>query len=229
MIFLRLALDNYKKNSYKKRKILKRTAVNYYYLSKLNVLGLWGGLYNDSPYGNKLYEAITQHVIGSSSRCVYCQDKIFHNKNLNVDHVLPSSIYPQYTFSKENLVVACVTCNMLKKDDDYYGLLGAGKYYPDPKYPWSCFHPRHHKYSEHIDRFIVQTNYLHIRAYLGITAEGVALCEKLLNNVSEFEIKATANPNVANAIENLGGYLAQFPTEKTQALKGFIISMAHNI
>ncbi|MCD5329372.1 HNH endonuclease [Chromobacterium piscinae] len=229
MKFLQTALNGYKTNQYKRRKILKKTAVNYYLLAKSNVTGLWATMYNDAPYGRKLYDAITQQVSNSSSRCAYCQDKVFHGANLNIDHILPASIYPQFTFTKANLVVACVTCNALKSDRDYYTLQNPGRYYPNSSNNWQCFHPVHHVYAEHIDRFVIQTNHIHLRAYIGKTSAGVAICTNLLVNVSEFEAKAVANPNVAQAINNLNTYMAKHCPNKTQALKNLISAMTTNI
>lgn len=229
MTFLKLALNSYKPNQYKRRKLLKRTAINYYFLAKSNVTGLWATMYNDTPYGRKLYDAITQQLSNSSSRCAYCQDKVFHNANVNIDHVLPASIYPQFTFKKNNLVVACVTCNALKSDDDYFALQNAGSYYPGLSNVWNCFHPVHHIYADHIDRFVIQTNHIHLRAYIGRTPAGVSICTGLLAKVSEFETKAAANPKVAQAIENLGIYITQYPVDQSQALKNIILLLAKNI
>ena len=109
MSFFRIAVNSYKPNQKKKRRELKKNIINYYSLAGLGAKDLWSTAYNDSPYGKKLYDAIVKTVSESSVRCSYCQDKIFHNKNLNIDHILPSSIYPQFTFKKNNLAVSCVT------------------------------------------------------------------------------------------------------------------------
>lgn len=229
MNFLKIALESYASNQRKRRKLLKRTALNYYYLARSNVPGLWAAMYNDTPYGRKLYEAIVQKISSSSTRCAYCQDKVFHNKNLNIDHVLPASVYPTFTFKRHNLVVTCVTCNALKSDDDYFGLANPGTYYPGPTNNWNCFHPVHHSYADHIDRFIIQTNHIHLRAYVGRTPAGVSMCTNLLAKVSEFETKSVANPKVAQAIGNLGNYITNYPPEKTQALKNLMSLMTANI
>jgi 5-methylcytosine-specific restriction endonuclease McrA len=227
--FLSIALNEYKPNQHKRRKLLRKTAINYYYLARENVPGLWSMMYNDTPYGRKLYDAITGYVAAVSTRCAYCQDKVFHNANLNIDHILPASIYPQYTFSLRNLVATCVTCNAIKKDTDYFELPNSGRSYPKSTNAWNCFHPAHHLYENHIDKFVMQTNHINIRAFIGKGPTGVKICTELLSKVSEFETKAFANSVVANAIENLGNYIAKFPASKSQSLSNLLQLMANNI
>ena len=84
MSFFRIAVNSYKPNQKKKRRELKKNIINYYSLAGLGAKDLWSTAYNDSPYGKKLYDAIVKTVSESSVRCSYCQDKIFHNKNLNI-------------------------------------------------------------------------------------------------------------------------------------------------
>jgi len=53
-------------------------------------------------------------------RCAYCL-KDFHNEhnmNIDVEHILPKSQYPEYTFTLKNLAVACKRCNLLIKKSD---------------------------------------------------------------------------------------------------------------
>lgn len=229
MKFLRIALNEYKPNQHKRRKELKLKAIHYYKQAHAGTAGLWATMYADKPYGKKLYDAITGHIASLSTRCAYCQDKIFHNANLNVDHILPAKIYPQFVFCYSNLTVSCVTCNAIKSDTDYFSLKPAGNLYPDSNHPWSCFHPNHQLYAGHIDRFVIQTNHINLRAYIGSTPGGKVLCRDLLSKVSEFETKSIANPRVASAIENLGNYIAKYPADTKESLNKLIAAMAQHI
>ncbi|EPJ3801543.1 HNH endonuclease [Morganella morganii] len=199
------------RNSYsQKRKIKEATskAIDYYNKSRNGTTKLWAKLYNDGPVGKRVYDAITDYVHGLSNRCGYCQDRIFHNINSNIDHILPSSIYPQFTFIEENLVRVCMTCNMIKAALDFYSLpVPAGNGYRQHTRTWVCYHPRHHIFSQHVERLVVQTNHLNFRAYIGKTTQGVKICSMLLQKVSEFETKATANPVVAQAAQKLSQFI----------------------
>jgi hypothetical protein len=199
------------RKSYVQRvKIIEATnkAIDYYDKSRNGTTKLWAKLYNDGPVGKRVYDAITDYVHGLSNRCGYCQDRIFHNSNSNIDHILPSSIYPQFTFVEENLVRVCMTCNMIKSAHDYYSLpIPAGNGYRQHINTWGCYHPRHHIFSQHIDRLVVQTNHLNFRAYIGKTVQGSNLCSMLLHKVSEFEVRSTANPVVAQAAQKLNQFI----------------------
>lgn len=205
-------------------------ALDYYGRSRAGNGNLWGSLFNDGPVGNRVFYAITDYVHGLSTRCGYCQDRIFHNKNSNVDHILPISKYPQFTFIEENMVRVCATCNMLKLDQDYFALAEpVGNGYRQHAGAWACFHPRHHTFSQHIEKLIVQTNHLHFRAYLGKTLEGKKLCTSLLHQVSEFEVKATANPVVAQAAQKLNQLIQSKGNAPSAAVKHLLQTLVANI
>lgn len=205
-------------------------ALDYYKKSRTGTVNLWSDLFNDGSVGKRIYYEITDHIHGLSNRCGYCQDRIFHNKNSNVDHILPASIYPQFTFIEENLVRVCTTCNMLKLNADYFTLAApAGNGYRQYASAWTCFHPRHHTFTDHIDRLVIQTNYLNFRAYLGKTSEGKKLCSSLLFRVSEFEVKATANPVVAQAAQKLTLFVQSKGNMPSAAVKKLLQTLVANI
>ena len=213
-----------------KRKSARKLAFEYYRDSIAGTHNLWSSLYNDGAVGKRIYYGITDYVHGLSTRCGYCQDRIFHNKNSNVDHILPASIYPQFTFVEDNLVRVCVTCNMLKTALDFYELPAPiSKDYSRHAGVWACFHPRHHTFSDHVERLVVQTNHLYFRAYLGKTPEGKKLCSLLLQQVSEFEVKATANPLVAIAAQKLGQYIQSNGNASSGAVKKLLQTLVANI
>jgi len=224
---LRVARNSYSQKI--KRKEATGLALDYYIQSRGATGKLWEKLYNDGLVGKRVFKAITGYVHGLSGRCGYCQDPIFHKKNSNVDHILPSSIYPQFTFVEDNLVRACVTCNMLKLGDDYFALAApVGSDYPQHSDAWACFHPRHHVFATHIERLVIQTNYLHFRAYFGKTPQGKKLCAALLNQVVEFEIKATANPVVAQAAQQLSQRIQSAGSAPQAAVKSLLkLFVAH--
>lgn len=206
MKFLKEIRKSYKQKG--KIKDATKMAIDYYGRSRNGTTKLWTTLYNDRPVGRRIYNAITDYVHGLSSRCGYCQDRIFHNSNSNIDHILPASIYPQFTFVEENLVRVCMTCNMLKSALDFYSpSVPVRSEYRQHARSWICYHPRHHTFSHHVERLVVQTNHLHFRAFVGKTPQGKQLCTLLLLQASEFEVKATANPVVAQAALKLSQFI----------------------
>jgi len=221
------------KNSYRQKgrvKSAKKLALDYYLRSRLGEKGLWSKLYKDGPVGRRVYDAIVKHVGALSERCGYCQDKIFHPSNSSVDHILPASVYPQFTFIEKNLVRVCVTCNMLKLAEDFYvanAVVGSG--YMKYAGCWSCYHPRHHLFSDHCERLVVQTNTLNFRAYFAKTPEGAVICHKLLSRVSEFEMKAFANPGVALAVSKLSAAAHAAGHSPTPAIAKLVRLLIENV
>ncbi|WP_208488957.1 HNH endonuclease [Escherichia coli] len=66
---------------------------------------------------------LKQYILSNRNdgfKCAYCL-KDFHNEhnmNIDVEHILPKSQYPEYTFTLKNLAVACKRCNLLIKRND---------------------------------------------------------------------------------------------------------------
>ncbi|MFA6740490.1 MAG: hypothetical protein WCR78_03265 [Arcobacteraceae bacterium] len=57
------------------------------------------------------------HIQTTDERCCYCGSNIhnFHRITLDIEHILPKSIFPQYMFTTKNLSIACKRCNMTIK------------------------------------------------------------------------------------------------------------------
>lgn len=228
MILIKVAKNSYSRKS--KVDEAAKLALGYYFRSRRGEGGLWSKLYKDGPVGKRVYDAITGHVGALSDRCGYCQDKIFHPSNSNVDHILPVSVYPQFAFVEKNLVRACVTCNMLKLAEDFYAANAVvGLEYIKYEKSWSCYHPRHHLFSDHFERLVVQTNSLNFRAYFSKTPEGRVICQRLLSRVSEFEVKASANPVVALAASKLSAATHAAGHVPTPAISRLIKILIENI
>lgn len=221
------------KSSYKiksKKKEIARKAFDYYKKANGGMTGLWSALYNDKPLGKKIYDAIASHVHGLTQRCGYCQDRIFHNINANVEHILPASVYPHFTFTERNLVRACATCNMLKANYDFYVLPNShNRRYSELEKLWGCYHPRHHEYNAHVERLVIQTNYLSFRAYVGKTPEGVKICSSLLKKVSEFEVKSNGNPKVAQAALGLNQFILGAGKNSSPKVQKLLKMLVENI
>jgi 5-methylcytosine-specific restriction endonuclease McrA len=221
--------NEYKSNQRKRRKAIRKFAFDYFKLAAAGTPGLWGTMYKDTHLGPKVHSAIRSHLTQLTNRCGYCQERIFHNANVNIDHILPKVTFPQFTFSVENLVAACVTCNAIKAERDFYGLAPGVMNYSQHNGSWSCFHPRLHTYDDHIRLISVQTNHFHVRAFIGKTPEGISLCNQFLNKVTEFGTKAQANPQIAQAVNSLETLLASSGPFPTPAVQKLLSSLVANI
>jgi uncharacterized protein (TIGR02646 family) len=102
---------------------------------KLNKAVLWGelslavnkyGSYKNIPEKEK--EKLVAHyrhrdvkkalVESSSGKCAFCECIPSEGGNVEVEHFLPKSIYPQSTFEWLNLLPSCRLCNGSKDDHD---------------------------------------------------------------------------------------------------------------
>ena len=108
----------------KKRTEIKELVEKYYRKSLQHPAEekLWSKLYNDGKLGKKAHSAVSKYLTSLTGRCCYCQERIFHQANMNIDHVLPRETYPQFTFWPENLAAACITCNAIKSSLDYFNV-----------------------------------------------------------------------------------------------------------
>lgn len=50
----------------------------------------------------------------SSEKCAFCEGKPGENGNIEVEHFIPKSIYPEFTFEWNNLLPSCRKCNESK-------------------------------------------------------------------------------------------------------------------
>ena len=145
-----------------------------------------------------------------SGLCCYCQRPLVNIAHAKpIEHILPRADFVQYTFHFWNLAVACFDCNQIKlddvwADDDKRGM----EAYPDPVNFTEMYHPRFHRFAEHVRFIRVQTNEQIISIYLGITAQGRQLCLRLLKYLSAREIVLNSNPELKSALEIINVHAA---------------------
>lgn len=90
--------------------------------------------------------------------CCYCRKNIAGEFSLvlDIEHILPKSVYQEYMFETSNLAVACKRCNMdLKKADISFLVEGADvTQLPFKSSQFMFIHPNLDIYSNHL-RYIV--------------------------------------------------------------------------
>ncbi|WP_370683478.1 HNH endonuclease [Pseudomonas syringae pv. atrofaciens] len=208
--------NEFLKRLYKKNKKLRSEALRCilkYRADATNIAhpikGIWSNFYAE-PRGKYVHATLSTHLLHrQGSLCCYCRDKIFHKRNCNIEHILPIKHYPMFAFEYKNLAAACLTCNALKGDEDFFNIVGALKKYDSNV--MNCFHPVLHSYDDHVDFMKIQTNHIYVRVFSHRTAFGERLCSEHLKKVSIFNIKERSNPVVAEAVRKLGEHLDGAP------------------
>lgn len=57
-----------------------------------------------------------QLLIETHEKCLYCESKIRHIDDGDIEHIIPKSVHPELSFDWENLSLACTICNRNKGD-----------------------------------------------------------------------------------------------------------------
>ena len=87
------------------------------------------------------------------NRCAYCR-RLIHSElgKHEVDHIAPCSIYPEFTYTRINLVATCKRCNWHKREFDTLTKKSGSRRleYTTAEANWNWLHPYIHSYDEHI-------------------------------------------------------------------------------
>jgi uncharacterized protein (TIGR02646 family) len=158
------------------------------------------------------------------NRCCYCRRWLCNSGySKPIEHILPRKIYEQYSFHFWNLSVACVDCNGLKKEADWANPdKHGGKDYPLPSTFTEMFHPRFHRFDEHVRFIRVQTNDHTITLYRGITPQGKKLCDDLLATIAGKEVLVNANAALRSSMETIERFDVKEGGDLESALKSLV-------
>jgi uncharacterized protein (TIGR02646 family) len=85
-------------------------------------------------------------------RCAYCRREIADEiGRIELDHVVPKSELPQFTYHRLNLVATCKRCNHRKREHNPLRRKAKNRVnYPLAESAYIWVHPYVHKYSKHI-------------------------------------------------------------------------------
>ncbi|MFK3794309.1 HNH endonuclease [Pseudomonas piscis] len=158
------------------------------------------------------------------NRCCYCRRWLSNSGySKPIEHILPRKTYEQYSFHFWNLSVACVDCNGLKKEADWANPDKHGaKDYPLPCTFTEMFHPRFHRFDEHVRFIRVQTNDHTITLYRGITPQGKKLCDDLLTTIASKELLVNANAALRSSMETIERFDVKEGGDLELALKSLV-------
>ena len=158
------------------------------------------------------------------NRCCYCRRWLCNSGySKPIEHILPRKTYEQYSFHFWNLSVACVDCNALKKETDWANPDKHGfEAYPLPSTFTEMFHPRFHRFDEHVRFIRVQTNDHSITLYRGITPQGQKLCDDLLTTIAGKEVIVNANAALKSSMETIERFDVKEGSHLESALKSLV-------
>lgn len=169
--------------------------------------------------GAGLITKLRDHLVSlQDGRCCYCRrtlQGIAYAKP--IDHVLPQAVFPRYTFHYRNLAVACFDCNKVKSDDDWSGWGASRRRYITERSCRNFFHPRYHRYDDHVRYLHVATNGASLSVYFGLTQQGRSLCANLLHKSAGRQLALTANARLDGAVLKIGH---QIEAMERQAVAG---------
>lgn len=127
-----------------------------------------------------------------NSCCAYCRTYVdTGNSPFDIEHIVPKSKHPEWTFLPENLCLSCRKCNFAKGKEEILVNKNAGEY-PHEGSGFKIVHPYFDKYSEHIEL-------VNGILYRGLTDKGRFTIEKC--KLDRYELAAS---RVRHKIQNTG-------------------------
>lgn len=122
----------------------------------LSVPGGW-----DDALAEPIKTKIKSHLLTQGDLCCYCLRSMhgWHRMTIDVEHVLPKSPYPLFTFEPKNLNLSCKRCNMRIKGERvsfFLGTTSTAAQFISGEY--SFIHPNLDDFDKHIGIIIIQFN-----------------------------------------------------------------------
>ncbi|OIN53229.1 HNH endonuclease [Pseudomonas costantinii] len=204
------------------------------YLRKLQVKSrdtgdVWAQLstYNESKnHGvtGPLLKHAFRRFVGAlqGNRCCYCRRwllNIAHAKP--IEHILPRTSYPQFSLHFWNLAIACFDCNQLKLKANWSRFAVPWLDYPAAAAFTDFYHPRFHRYAEHVSYERTEHNHACNITYTGLTPQGKHLCSEMLYIVAARENLSSNNPTLAEAIGSIQQFQDRHSPGELPALEAF--------
>jgi uncharacterized protein (TIGR02646 family) len=195
--------------------------------SKRGRIDKWSAFVDYSGYGVKKGAMLSQlkvHLAAlQNNRCCYCRSFL---QNISyakpIEHILPRSIYPQFSMEYFNLALACFNCNQAKKIQNWSSLPKRARRYYRHLAPTNFFHPRFHDYNEHIAFEHRDNNSGAYFIYVGRTSIGRRLCKDLLAQVAKEMMLVRNNAALVNAIETMHRFNDSDRELPLNALRDFV-------
>lgn len=181
--------------------------------------GVTGKLVKDA-FRNYLFDL-------QNGKCCYCRRGLMNIAQAKpIEHILPKSVFPQYTFHFWNLSVACVDCNQIKSNADWEGVDNMSLVYPRPERFTKSFHPRLHEYERHIEHTRNEKFGVCAVMYKGLTAQGEQICRDMLYLIAGKEMLMETKPNFKKDFEVLMKNRNKLKCNDMNALEDFVLLLS---
>tara|TARA_Y100000296_G_scaffold87218_1_gene130675 strand:- start:19317 stop:20090 length:774 start_codon:yes stop_codon:yes gene_type:complete len=161
--------------------------------------------------GSEIHSALRDYLASlQNERCCYCAMKLQSNAHSRpIEHVLSRQKFPKFSLHFWNLAVACSRCNGFKLADGGDTFAADLDEYPLPKDFLRDFHPRFHRYEQHVRFISVADNSFSFIAYVGWTDQGRQLVTTLLKRVAYETALESNDPRLAADIKLIWEQLDQ--------------------
>jgi len=163
-------------------------------------------------------------------RCCYCRRWLVSTAYAKpIDHILPRHHYPQFSVEFWNLAVACSDCNAAKTDDVWGTISPAWRRYPSAREFTEMFHPRFHRYDDHVRYVRLETNLSAVVLFTGLTPQGQHLCSSLLHRIAAKETLVENNPVLSPAMDQIRSFEAEAEGNHLERFEAFCKSLDQSI
>ena len=155
-------------------------------------------------------------------RCCYCRRWLVSTAYAKpIEHILPRRHYPQFSVEYWNLAVACRDCNGAKTDDVWGAIRTSRRRYPRAAEFTDAFHPRFHRYDDHVRYVRLETNVGAVVLFTGLTLQGQHLCSSLLHRIAAKETLVENNPALARAMDQIRRFEAKAEGMRLERFEAF--------
>ncbi len=175
-------------------------------------IDLWKNFYEKSWTGKKgaikgseILSALRDHLAGlQSQRCCYCAQPLLKGGYARpIEHVLSRTNYPRFSLHFWNLAVACERCNRIKHDKYGSQFPADVEDYPEASEFTEQYHPRFHKYDQHIEFVTLGTNTFRYSLYVGRTDQGRNLVTSVLILAAHEEALESNDHSIAESMTEI--------------------------
>lgn len=157
-----------------------------------------------------------------SEQCCYCRSGLvdFHNIDIDIEHILPSSKYKRLAFNADNLNLSCKRCNMKIKGDNTDFLVDEDSVEEDFTNPdqYYLIHPNFDVYEDNLKYYNITFDSAKIIKYKPLTPKGTYTygyfkLDKIERNTfnavqgiedPEHDSETVIPPSVMDALDKIG-------------------------
>jgi uncharacterized protein (TIGR02646 family) len=141
----------------------------------------------DKSNFDSLKENLRNHLRNEQhNKCCYCNNELgFDIKNVDIEHIIPKSHMPEFTFSGKNLALSCPACNTIKSHKTVFIKNRTIKKYPINSKNIKIIHPHYDEYEHHIE---ILDGSIYV-ALSGKGSETITMCELYRLRIAEEKAK----------------------------------------